>query len=351
MQRLITFLKSHKKPVMHAIALFVLVGALVGALSLTAFAQTTYVITDGEQVTVHTTFATDPAQILDEAGFNLETGDKYTTQETDGVSEITIQRAQTITIFNCGEQVEVQSYGETVEQLLTRSGIPTYGDYKVSCGLGDATFDGMQITVDYVLKNQQTYTVELPYETTYCYDDTLPEGEEVVLLEGSMGQAIRTDDVWYENYAEENRINVEETILKQPVNRCILKGTGENVGEERTKPLIGDGFIVTTDGQVLTYSRKDQFSATAYTKTDAGCDDITATGTQVRVGVVAVDPTVVPYGTQMFIVTNDGAYIYGVGSAEDCGGGIIGKHLDLYFETDPECWKFGMRNCTVYFLN
>lgn len=351
MQRLTAFFKTHKKPVLHGIALLVLVGSLIGALSLTAFAQTTYVITDGDQVTVHTTFATDPAQILDEAGFNLETGDKYTTQQNDGVSEITIQRIQTITILNCGETMEVQSYGETVEQLLTRSGIPTYGDYKISCKLEDATFDGMQITVDFVLKNQQTYTVELPFETTYCYDETLPEGEEVVLVEGSVGQAVRTDDVWYTNYEERSRVNVSETVLKQPVNRCIVKGTGTNVGAERTAPLIGDGFIVTVDGQVLTYSRKDQFSATAYTKTDAGCDDITATGTQVRVGVVAVDPTVVPYGTQMFIVANDGSYIYGVGSAEDCGGGIIGKHLDLYFETDSECWKFGVRNCTVYFLN
>ena len=52
----------------------------------------------------------------------------------------------------------------------------------------------------------------------------------------------------------------------------------------------------------------------------------------------------------MFIVTKDGSYIYGVATAEDCGGAIKGKRLDLFYETDPECRRFGIRNCDVYFL-
>ena len=110
-------------------------------------------------------------------------------------------------------------------------------------------------------------------------------------------------------------------------------------------------MIVTADGQVLTYSKTGQFRATAYTKTDAGCNDITATGTQVRVGTVAVDPTVIPYGTRMFIVTNDGSYVYGIGTAEDCGGAIVDNELDLYFDTEDDCWAFGVKSCTVYFLD
>ena len=76
----------------------------------------------------------------------------------------------------------------------------------------------------------------------------------------------------------------------------------------------------------------------------------TATGTTVRVGTVAVDPTVIPYGTRMFIVSNDGNYVYGIGTAEDCGGAIKGNRLDLYYPTDAECFAFGRIGCTVYFL-
>ena len=138
-------------------------------------------------------------------------------------------------------------------------------------------------------------------------------------------------------------INALDPQLPATLSPAVHKYLRESMGF--------DGVIVTDDGQILTYSHSDQFKATAYTHTDEGCDMTTATGTTVRVGTVAVDPKLIPYGTRMFIVTNDGAYIYGVGTAEDCGGAIKGNRLDLYFPTDPECWDFGVRMATVYFLD
>ena len=79
-------------------------------------------------------------------------------------------------------------------------------------------------------------------------------------------------------------------------------------------------------------------------------NDITATGSKVHKGVVAVDPDVIPYGTRMFIVANDGSYVYGLSTAEDCGGAIQNNRLDLYFDTADQCFQFGVRDCTVYFL-
>ena len=55
-------------------------------------------------------------------------------------------------------------------------------------------------------------------------------------------------------------------------------------------------------------------------------------------------------GTRMFIVSDDGQYIYGIATAEDCGGGVKGNHIDLYFDTTYECFQYGVRTCTVYFL-
>ena len=77
---------------------------------------------------------------------------------------------------------------------------------------------------------------------------------------------------------------------------------------------------------------------------------ITATGTKARVGAIAVDPKVIPYGTKMFIVTEDGQYVYGEATAEDCGGLIKGNRIDLFFDTVEECYAFGARMCQVYFL-
>jgi len=143
---------------------------------------------------------------------------------------------------------------------------------------------------------------------------------------------------------------LSETVTQQPVNEIVSVGTGTAVGKSNM-PAIGNGVIVTADGEVLTYSRKAEFRTTAYSHLDSGCDMITATGTTVRVGSVAVDPKLVPYGTRMFVISNDGSYVYGIATAEDCGGGIKGNQLDLYMPTRAECFQYGKKRCTVYFLD
>ena len=351
MQALTSFVEKRKSLLIRVAALVLPLIILLVILAPHVFAQTTYVITDGDQVKVYTTYATNPAAVLDQAGFELGEDDTYTTQPGDGVSEITVQRSQLITVNNCGEQLQVSSYGETLETLLNRLGIPAYGDYTVSLPLDTETYDGMEVSVDCVIEMQQTYTVDIPYETVYCNDPTLPEGEQEVLVTGVTGQMQKTANVVYVNSQESSHTVLQETVVQQPVNQIVMVGTGTEPDSESNAPAIGDGVIVTADSEILTYSRSEQFTATAYTHTDEGCNMITATGTTVRTGTIAVDPSVIPYGTRMFIVANDGSYIYGIGTAEDCGGAIKGNRLDLYFSTDAECWQFGVRGCTVYFLD
>ena len=334
---------ASSKLIVRLVAVLLPVLLLLPLLTLPAFAQTTYVITDGDQITVHTTFETNPAEVLDEAGVALGEDDMYTTQAGDGVSEITIH--------NCGETMVAGSYGETLDSLFTRLGIPAYGNYKVSMPMDTVTYDGMEVQVDSIVEMVQTYTEEIPHETTYCYDPNLPEGEERVVQAGKNGQLQSKANVVYKNSQEQSRTILSQTVVEQPANAIVAKGTGTGEKTNGNAPAIGDGVIVTADGQVLTYSSTGQFVATAYTHTDAGCDFITATGTTVRIGTVAVDPKVIPYGTRMFIVCNDGSYIYGIATAEDCGGSIKNNRLDLYFPTTSECFQFGVRNCTVYFLD
>ena len=92
------------------------------------------------------------------------------------------------------------------------------------------------------------------------------------------------------------------------------------------------------------------FEATGYSSWIDDVGDITACGTKARVGAVAVDPKVIPYFTKMYIVSQDRVYDYGEASAEDCGGAIKGKIIDLFFDTEAECWQFGRRDIEVYFL-
>ena len=323
---------------------------LVSVLSKTVFAQTTYLITDGDTTTVYTSSLSDLETVLDKAGHGLGEGDRYTATETAEGTEIIIQRAYAVEVNNCGKPMTVYTFGETVEELLMRLGIADNGSYRFSLPLDTRTFDGMRLEIVLVQAWEETYLAQVPFRIAYAYDPLLPAGQEKILVEGKPGKVQRTDAVVYENHVEMSRVSLEEKELTAAVTQYVLVGTGENVGARRTKPLIGDGFILTPDGQVLTFSHSDQFHATAYTHTDEGCDFTTATGTTVRVGTVAVDPRVVPYFTKMYIVSNDAVYVYGVSRAEDCGGAIQGNRIDLYFPTDYECVRFGRRDCTVYFL-
>lgn len=73
----------------------------------------------------------------------------------------------------------------------------------------------------------------------------------------------------------------------------------------------------------------------------------TATGTQAIQGrTIAVDPTVIPYGTKLLIKGAEGIpdniYI-----AEDCGGAIKGNRIDIYFCDHSAAWRFGVQNVTA----
>jgi 3D (Asp-Asp-Asp) domain-containing protein len=75
-----------------------------------------------------------------------------------------------------------------------------------------------------------------------------------------------------------------------------------------------------------------------------GCGSMTATGRTARADhTVAVDPSVIPYFTQLEI---DGT----VYTAEDCGGGVNGYHVDIYFDSHAECEAFdtGYYTVTIY---
>ena len=355
------------------IALLLPVICIVLLLSQTVFAKNTYLINDSGRVVIHTTYATDPAAVLDEVGLKLGADDTFTTEPGLGLSEITVQRKQQITINHGGNSLDVISYGETVESLLERLSLILTKEDIVCVPLNSQTFDGLNITISRSVQTEETYIAVIPYETTYCYDPALAEGEEKVLTPGVDGQMLCTANVVYVDGEELSRTLLSEDVIAQPVNAVVAVGTYVEQAPPATqppatepakttepspvvkpeftgKPIIGDGYIITPDGETLTYTRVEEFKATAYNNQDPGCTEYNYIGTLCRVGAIGVDPTVIPYGTRMYIVSNDGRYVYGIATAEDCGSAIKGNRIDLYFDTVAECDRFGIRNCQVYFL-
>lgn len=317
-------------------------------LSQTAFAKNTYVITDGSRVITYTTFATDPMKVLGEAGLELDEDDTYTTQPGIGGSEITIQRSQTILINYHGEQMTAASFGETVQQLLTRLNISLDSTDVTSQKLDKKTYDGMSLRIDQILHQEQTYTSTISHGISYCYDASLPLGMEEVITRGIDGEMLCKAMVTYVNGVETSRNVLTQSVSKSPVDEVIAIGTGM-AGEtfaDNGMPVITEDKIYLPTGEVLSYTHSIDGRASAYYNRGT-----TATGTEARPGVAAVDPSFVPYGTRMFIVTKDGAYVYGIACAEDAGDtNIVGSRIDLWYPTYEECIQFGNREITIYIL-
>lgn len=70
---------------------------------------------------------------------------------------------------------------------------------------------------------------------------------------------------------------------------------------------------------------------------------LTATGAKAVVGeTIAVDPSIIPYGTEV--------YIEGIGwrVAQDCGGAVNGRHIDILVDTHEEALSLGSTKANVW---
>ena len=83
---------------------------------------------------------------------------------------------------------------------------------------------------------------------------------------------------------------------------------------------------------------------TAYTRYDEGCTDYTYQGTYLRRGLCAVDPSVIPLGTRLYVPG------YGEAIADDIGGLIQGNRVDVAMDTLDEAFTWGAQRITVYVL-
>lgn len=365
--------KTRRMALLRWIVLAILIGSTVLALCLPAFAQTKYIITDGDSVIVCMSNSTDPQVVIEEAGLRLGESDTYTTQASDGISEIHINRVQMISVRENGQVYVVGSYGGTVSDVLSSLGITLSDSDVLSCGLDTETYDGMTIEITRVVLETEEYDEVIPHGTRTFEDSSLPAGEEKVLVEGVDGLNHYTAQITYENGEEVQRTILTQQLVRAAQDEVILHGVDRSVMEQTFTHT--DDYIIpnsqytytppeataasaavehkTVPGTTLTYHSAVRFTGTAYTCNSPNYlgDGKTYTGTDARVGVVAVDPEIIPLGTRMYIASADGEYIYGYCVAEDTGSLISGTIVDLYYDTHEACMDFGRRDVIIYFLD
>ncbi|MFJ7725768.1 LysM peptidoglycan-binding domain-containing protein [Neobacillus sp. NPDC097160] len=110
-----------------------------------------------------------------------------------------------------------------------------------------------------------------------------------------------------------------------------------------------DNNVIETSNSEEKATREITVKATAYTASCEGCSGTTATGVDLIANqdakVIAVDPTVIPLGSKVYV---EG---YGVATAADTGGAIKGNRIDVFIPSEQDAINWGKKQVTVKILN
>lgn len=152
----------------------------------------------------------------------------------------------------------------------------------------------------------------------------------VIALKQQLQIENRIEDLNCQMEAADRYINILENEIEK-LKRDAGKTEDVSRGEIR-KTLIGT------------------FEATAYT------DDVesqgkwvgqTAIGIKPEVGIVAVDPKVIPLGSKLLVEGyNEGK----IAIAGDTGGAIKGNRIDVFLASKSECMEYGRQNVRVWLI-
>ena len=257
---------------------------------------------------------------------------------------INIERAYPVTIQVDGETVEVMTAFENVSEILNEYQIEVDKSDVVEPAINSLVGKNATILVKRMKQEVVVEKVVIPYERVVKHNDSMDKGKLKVLQKGRDGEKEVEYRIVYEDGKEISREMVEERIIAETQNEVVEQGTAQ--------------FIATSRGDTR-FKKAITMSATAYDATFESTGKnpgdkyygITRSGTQVRPGVVAVDPKVIPLGTKLYVKSLDGSKDYGFASAEDTGGAIKGNKIDLYFEDPADVKKYGRRKVEVYILN
>jgi len=325
---------------------FVLVLAMsVMLCSFSVNAETTYIINDGDRTVVVTSNEKDTYAVLAEAGIvMLEADTVVSTSDSDGGHvQLDIVRAMRVTIKHGDTEETVRTNCRTVGELLASLGIRTTGAVELSCDCFDKLFDGFKITIRDVEYVEETETVVLEEHPMYVYDSSMGKDEKVMILEGSDGSKEITYRVKYVDGLEYRREVISEEIIEKPVDG--LYSTGDKSIATLSEIDTESKTLDASNGSEYSYTRQINMIATAYTHSG----NLTATGRVARVGIVAADTSVIPFGTLVYITGADGSWTYGYALVGDTG--VKDNILDLFMDTYDECIQHGARKALVYVVD
>lgn len=143
------------------------------------------------------------------------------------------------------------------------------------------------------------------------------------------------------------QLSVDGSVATQTTNQSNNETTNQSTNEAQaqTSEPAPAPQESSQDEAVKTLTME----ATAYTAFCEGCSGVTYTGIDLRANpnkkVIAVDPDVIPLGTEVYV---EG---YGKAVAGDIGGAIDGNRIDVFIADRSEALEFGRQSVQVKILD
>ncbi|WP_341356408.1 3D domain-containing protein [Rossellomorea sp. y25] len=151
---------------------------------------------------------------------------------------------------------------------------------------------------------------------------------------------IEKGDILWE-IANRYHVSIDEVGTRQQLLEEGITVNNESEEQQEVKSADTKSSEDSQDNVV----KEVNVTATAYTAYCEGCIGITKTGVDLienpDARVIAVDPSVIPLGSKVYV---EG---YGYSRAEDTGGAIKGKRIDIYMEKEKDALKYGVQDVKV----
>ncbi len=246
--------------------------------------------------------------------------------------EVLVESAFQLTMNVGGEEKQVWTTSTTVADFLEKQNITLNELDRVEPGLEEMVVADATVSVTRVEKVTDVVEESVDYAVVTKKDSSLAKGTEKVVNKGETGKVAKHYEVIMENGKEVSRELLKTETLKESKDRIVAVGTKV---VEQTQVSRGSGTVAS----------EFYVSSTAYTAYCNGCSGVTSTGINLKANpnakVIAVDPSVIPLGTKVYV---EG---YGYAIAGDTGSAIKGNKIDVFFATKAEAYRWGRKSVKI----
>lgn len=320
-------------------------------------------VDDGGEQTVYFDFIGNVADAIDFAKVDINLNDHVNYGLSEPVRDcmiISVARAFPVTVVYHGEARSVELALGTVSDALDAAGVVLGENDVVSISVTEMLVSGMRIFVDEVTYSERTETEEIEFDKVTKKTSELYKGETKVTQEGRDGVLTVTYREKYVNGELDETKAIDREVTEKAIDQITLVGTKKRPAStksasssssyfsagEAISPLAVPADVSMSNGVPSNYKKVITGRATAYTG-----GGVTSTGRNCAMGHVAVDPDIIPYGSKLYIVADDGM-VYGYCIASDTGGDMRnGRFLvDLYMDSESMCYSWGVRQVSVYVI-